>query len=75
MAFISSFEHRTDRIARYRREHKCGWFAAYTAEKGRILQLETYASDGTTDQIFQFDRRAAAELAKIIAEVFVADRS
>ncbi len=35
-----------------------------------ILQLETYASDGTTSQVLQLDRRNAAELLSILYEVF-----
>lgn len=71
MALITSFEHRTDRNARFQTEHRCGWFYADMPGRDRILQLETYAKDGTTAQIMQFDRRAAGELLAIIAKVFL----
>ena len=71
MALITSFEHRSDRTAQFRTEHRCGWFHAITPDGDRILQLETYAKDGTTAQIMQFDKRGAAELLAIIAKVFL----
>lgn len=70
MSLITSFEYRSDRTARIRTQHKCGWFYANTPEVGRIIQLETYAKDGTTAQIMQFDRRMAGELMKLLAQVF-----
>lgn len=45
----------------------CGW--AYDNSEG-LLQLETYASDGTTSQILQIDQQRAGELMKIIMQVF-----
>jgi hypothetical protein len=71
MSLITSFEYRGDRTARFQAQHKCGWFSASVPERGRILQLETYAADGTTSQIFQFDRNVAGELLAIIADVFL----
>jgi hypothetical protein len=71
VSLITSFEHRTDRTARFQAEHRCGWFHANMRGGDRILQLETYAKDGTTAQIMQFDRRAAGELLAIIAKVFL----
>ena len=70
MSLITSFEYRGDRTARYQKEHHCGWFYANLPEKGRVLQIETYAKDGTTAQVLQFDRHAAGELLAIIAKVF-----
>ncbi|WP_156687390.1 hypothetical protein [Mycobacterium sp. Marseille-P9652] len=72
MSLIVSFEYRGDRNARFQAERHCGWFYADMPGGGRMLQLETYAQDGTTSQIMQFDRRAAGELLAIIAKVFVA---
>lgn len=71
MSLITSFEYRGDRTARIRTQHKCGWFYAKTPEAGQILQLETYAKDGTTAQVFQLDRRMTGELLQIIAKVFL----
>lgn len=71
MSLITSFEYRSDRTARIRAHHKCGWFYAETPEAGGILQLETYAKDGTTAQVLQFDRHMSGELMKLIAEVFL----
>jgi len=73
MSLITSFEHRADRAASYKTTHTCGWFYANHPKQGRILQLETYTKDGSTGQVFQFDRRSATELLAIIAEVFPAD--
>jgi hypothetical protein len=70
MSLITSFEYRSDRTTRFQAERQCGWFYANVPERGRILQLETYASDGTTSQVFQFDRRIAGELLAIIANAF-----
>jgi hypothetical protein len=75
MSLITSFEYRPDRTARFQAEHKCGWFYANVRDSGRVLQLETYAADGTTSQIFQFDRRMAGELIAIIAKVFLGSDS
>ena len=36
----------------------------------QILQLETYASDGTTSQVLQIDVERANELMAIIKQVF-----
>ena len=70
MSLITSFEYRADRTARYQTTHKCGWFYANLPEQGRVLQLETYTKDGSTGQVFQFNKHTADELLKIIAEVF-----
>lgn len=70
MSLITSFEYRGDRTARFQTQHRCGWFYTNDPDRGRILQLETYAKDGTTGQIFQFDQRMADELVGIIAKVF-----
>jgi hypothetical protein len=73
MSLITSFEYRGDRTARYQKEHQCGWFYANLPEQGRILQIETYAKDGTTAQVLQFDRNAAGKLLAIIARVFLGE--
>lgn len=70
MSLITSFEYRADRTARYQTTHKCGWFYADLPEQGRILQLETYTKDGSTGQVFQFNRDTAADLLKILMKVF-----
>ncbi len=47
----------------------CEW----TCDKSEgLLQLETYASDGTTSQVLQIDQQRAGELMGIIAQVFPA---
>lgn len=71
MSLITSFEYRGDRNARFQAQHKCGWFWADLPTVGRVLQLETYAKDGSTSQVFQFDRERAGELLCLIAEVFL----
>jgi hypothetical protein len=67
MALIEGFTYRSDRTVSYRTRVECGW--TYDNCEG-LLQLETYASDGTTSQVLQFDRQRAAELMGIIAQVF-----
>jgi hypothetical protein len=74
MSLITTFEYRADRTVSIRKSHKCGWFFANIPEHGRILQLETYAKDGTTGQILQFDKHAAGELLALIAKVFLEDQ-
>lgn len=69
MALIDRFTYRSDRTVTYRTCVECGW--TYDKTEG-LLQLETYASDGTTSQILQIDQQRAAELMGIIAQVFPA---
>jgi hypothetical protein len=70
MALIKSFRYRGDRSINYRAVIECGW--TYGAPDGStmLLQLETYASDGTTSQVLQLDRNIALELTTILRKVF-----
>jgi hypothetical protein len=69
MALITGFKYRSDRTVSYRTRVECGW----TCDKSEgLLQLETYASDGTTSQVLQIDQQRAGELMGIIAQVFPA---
>ena len=66
MALIEGFTYRSDRTVSYRTRVDCGW----TYDKSEsLLQLETYASDGTTSQVLQMDQQRAGELMGIIAQV------
>lgn len=67
MALIEGFTYRSDRTVSYRTRVDCGW--TYDSSEG-VLQLETYASDGTTSQVLQFDQDRAGQLMGIIAQVF-----
>ena len=67
MALITGFQYRSDRTVSYKTRVDCGW--TYDNSEG-LLQLETYASDGTTSQILQLDQQCAGELIGIIAQVF-----
>lgn len=67
MALITGFNYRSDRTVNYKTRVDCGW--TYDRNEG-LLQLETYASDGTTSQVLQIDEQHAAELMGIIAQVF-----
>lgn len=67
MALITGFTYRSDRTVSYRTRVDCGW--TYDKSEG-LLQLETYASDGTTSQILQVDQQRAGELMGILAQVF-----
>lgn len=67
MALITGFTYRSDRTVSYRTCVDCGW--TYDKSEG-LLQLETYASDGTTSQVLQVDQQRAGELMGIIAQVF-----
>ena len=67
MALIEGFTYRSDRTVSYRTRVDCGW--TYDKSEG-LLQLETYASDGTTSQVLQMDQQRAGELMGIIAQVF-----
>ena len=67
MALITGFQYREDREVRYKTKVECGWL--YDSNEG-LLQLETYASDGTTSQVLQIDEQRATELLGIIAQVF-----
>ena len=69
MALIERFTYRSDRTVSYRTRVDCGW--TYDMSEG-LLQLETYASDGTTSQVLQRDEQRAGELMGIIAQVFPA---
>lgn len=74
MALISGFRYRSDRPIVYRTVVECGWTYGQ-GSNGPILQLETYASDGTTSQVLQLDRSMAAELMTILARVFVQENA
>lgn len=67
MALITGFKFRSDRSVSYKTRVDCGW--TYDKSEG-LLQLETYASDGTTSQILQIDEQRAGELMRIIVQVF-----
>lgn len=69
MALITGFKYRNDRTVSYRTRVECGWT---NDDSEGLLQLETYASDGTTSQVLQIDQQRAAELMGIIAKVFPA---
>jgi hypothetical protein len=73
MALIKEFQYRPDRPIDYHTEKECGW-SYEQGPNGPILQLETYASDGTASQKLQLDSSMAAELMIILAKVFVAGR-
>lgn len=49
---------------------ECGWTYNRSKQGPQILQLETYASDGTTSQVLQIDVERANELIAIIKQVF-----
>ncbi len=67
MALITGSKYRSDRIVSFKTRVECGW----TSDKSEgLLQLETYASDGTTSQVLQIDQQRAGELMGIIAQVF-----
>lgn len=70
MALITGFRHRNDRTIQYRTQVECGWTYDRSNNGPRILQLETYASDGTTSQVLQLDKNRAKDLLAIIEEVF-----
>lgn len=67
MALITGFRYRSDRTVSYKTRVECGW--TYDNSEG-VLQLETYASDGTTSQVLQLDQQRAGELLGIIAQVY-----
>ncbi len=67
MALITGFKFRSDRSVSYKTRVDCGW--TYDKSEG-LLQLETYASDGTTSQILQIDEQRAGELMRIMVQVF-----
>jgi hypothetical protein len=75
MALVTSFRYRTDRTINYRTRVECGWTRGVDTGGEQLLQLETYASDGTTSQVLQLDRTTADELVAIIREVFPAEAS
>ncbi|WP_156298132.1 hypothetical protein [Mycobacterium paragordonae] len=68
---INAFEYRGDRTVRFHTRAKCGWFYGTSVNGDPLLQLETYASDGTTSQVMQLDRIAAGKLLAIVAKVFL----
>lgn len=72
MALITSFRYRNDRMVHFRTRVECGWTYDRSNDQMRILQLETYASDGTTSQVIQLDMERAKDLLAIIKEVFPA---
>lgn len=67
MALITGFTYRSDRTVSYRTRVDCGW--AFDPAEG-LLQLETYASDGTTSQVLQIDQQRAADLIRIMRKSF-----
>jgi len=67
LALIIGFKYRSDRTVSYKTRVDCGW--TYDRSEG-LLQLETYASDGTTSQVLQLSQDRAGELMGIIAQVF-----
>jgi hypothetical protein len=70
MALITSFRYRNDRTVSFRTQVECGWTYNQSSQGQQILQLETYASDGTTSQVLQIDAQRAHELIAIIEQVF-----
>ncbi len=70
MALITGFRYRNDRAVSYKTQVECGWTYDKSGRGERLLQLETYASDGTTSQVIQIDRDRARELLAILGEVF-----
>jgi hypothetical protein len=70
MALITSFHFRNDRTVSYRTQVECGWTYDRSGRTPPILQLETYASDGTTSQVLQLDRDRARDLLTILEQVF-----
>lgn len=70
MALITSFYFRNDRTINYRTQVECGWTYDQSGRSPQILQLETYASDGTTSQVLQLDKDRARELLAILDQVF-----
>lgn len=70
MALITSFRYRADRTISYKARVECGWTYDRSEVAPRLLQLETYASDGTTSQVLQLDINRAVELLDILTEVF-----
>lgn len=70
MALITNFQFRSDRTISYRTQVECGWTYDQSGRAPRILQLETYASDGTTSQVLQLDRDRARDLLAIMDQVF-----
>ncbi|WP_176562129.1 hypothetical protein [Mycolicibacterium palauense] len=70
MALVTGFRYRSDRTISYRTKVECGWTYDRAEREGRVLQLETYASDGTTIQVLQVDEARAGDLLRILYEVF-----
>lgn len=70
MALITNFRFRNDRTISYKTKVECGWTYERSTQLCRVLQLETYASDGTTSQVLQIDEARAADLLGILNEVF-----
>jgi hypothetical protein len=70
MALITSFRYRGDRPVSFRTQAECGWTYNRSGQGEQILQLETYASDGTTSQVLQIDEPRAKELLAILEKVF-----
>jgi hypothetical protein len=70
MALITRFNFRNDRTVSYRTQVECGWTYDQSGRAPQILQLETYASDGTTSQVIQLDRDRARDLLSIMEQVF-----
>jgi hypothetical protein len=70
MALITSFRFRNDRTISFKTKVECGWTYDRSAGENLLLQLETYASDGTTSQVLQINEDRAADLLAILNEVF-----
>jgi hypothetical protein len=70
MALITGFRYRDDRTISFKTRVECGWTYERSDDRPRLLQLETYASDGTTSQVLQIDRARARDLLTIVGDVF-----
>jgi hypothetical protein len=70
MALITGFRYRDDRTISFKTRVECGWTYERSDGRPRLLQLETYASDGTTSQVLQIDSDRARDLLTIVSEVF-----
>lgn len=70
MALVTSFRYVPNRAIRFRTRVECGWACGTDDDGQPLLQLETYASDGTASQVLQLDSVRATELLEILREVF-----
>jgi hypothetical protein len=67
---VTGFRYRDDRDVHYKTSKECGWTYGREIDGTVLLQLETYASDGSTDQVLQIDRKIAEDLLVIMWRVF-----